>query len=114
MYYSWYWMRCMKRIIDIFVYLVCAAFLWRTDMRKWYHSCTSTTALRLERNNSVARRLFTGDFSTMYTTILHMDLIDRLGQVCDEAWEWIASQRWHCAVNELLIEWTRWGCKWVR
>lgn len=62
----------------------------------------------------VARRLYTGDFSTLYTTIPHDDLTARLGRVCDEAWEWACSHRFHCSADEVQIEWTRWECQWVQ
>lgn len=39
------------------------------------------------------RQLQTGDFSTMYTTIPHKDLIQKVSIVLDEVWEWVSKSR---------------------
>lgn len=85
------------------------------EVVSFLHGWPRVSVLRRSRpSSSVDRRLFTGDFSTMYTTIPHTDLKQRLGQVCSEAWEWVASHRFHCSADELRITWTRWDCQWER
>jgi hypothetical protein len=38
------------------------------------------------------RKIASGDFSTLYTTLPPDDLIDKISQVIDEAWNWIEKQ----------------------
>jgi hypothetical protein len=56
------------------------------------------------------RSLYTGDFSTMYTTIPHDDLIRVFGLVLDEAWAWKATQMTGATV---AIEWKNGAISWV-
>ena len=56
-------------------------------------------------------RLYTGDFSTMYTTIPHDDLLDRVKRVCKEAWEWLADEK-GIDMNNLAIKCTGLGAEW--
>jgi hypothetical protein len=63
-----------------------------------------------------SQQLHTGDFSTMYTTIPHADLIKRLSGVLDEVWEWVSithdvgsdpSQH-----NRTMLRWSSGKCDW--
>lgn len=56
-------------------------------------------------------RLYTGDFSTMYTTIPHDDLIARVKRVTKEVWEWKAEEE-DREVSLLTIRWTGAGAVW--
>lgn len=49
--------------------------------------------------------LYTGDFSTMYTTIPHNDLIEKLTKVFEEVWQYMASKdKFNCPQKEIVIE----------
>jgi hypothetical protein len=39
------------------------------------------------------RALASGDFSTLYTTLPHKDLVDKIGDVIREAWDWLEECR---------------------
>jgi hypothetical protein len=56
--------------------------------------------IRSIHKSSTWRPLYTGDFSTMYTTIPHSDLIEKLGSCVHEAVAWEATTR---GVNEERI-----------
>lgn len=57
-------------------------------------------------------QLRTGDFSTMYTTIPHADLLARIQRVTQEAWEWTA-RREDASPAEVVLRWTKSGTQWV-
>lgn len=72
---------------------------------------------KYRRTSHTMRNLYTGDFSTMYTTIPHDDLLLRIGQCVKEAWEYQAK----CDavdLTSLRIQVTGTGqhdsAKWVR
>ena len=52
---------------------------------------------------SSAKCLYTGDFSTMYTTIPHQDLIDKLRLCLTQAWNWQATQK-NVSVDRIRLE----------
>lgn len=58
------------------------------------------------------RQLRTGDFSTMYTTIPHNDLTEKMSVVINEAWEWVSKSREVDSVagqlhERIALRWTR-------
>jgi hypothetical protein len=58
------------------------------------------------------QQLRTGDFSTMYTTIPHNDLAEKLSTVINEAWEWVSKSREVDSVagklhERITLRWTR-------
>lgn len=50
------------------------------------------------------RTLYTGDFSTMYTTIPHDDLLSRMEEVLNEAWKWEMTERGCDDVTQLCLQ----------
>jgi hypothetical protein len=69
---------------------------------------------RSRQSSADCGRLQTGDFSTMYTTIPHKDLIDKLSMVFEEAWKWLAETR-DVESNCVSLRWTRGAdkpCTW--
>ena len=58
------------------------------------------------------RKLYTGDFSTMYTTIPHKDLINKLRLCLEEAWNWVATQN-DVDVSKVRLMLTGSKCEWV-
>jgi hypothetical protein len=58
-------------------------------------------------------QLRTGDFSTMYTTIPHDDLLARIQQVTQEAWEW-AARREAVPLCDVVVRWTSSETQWAR
>src|ERR1700761_2543579 len=62
--------------------------------------------------------LYTGDFSTMYTTIPHRDLLQSLREVTKEAWDWEVECRGgrdseRVVASKLLLQRTSEGVEWV-
>ena len=62
--------------------------------------------------------LYTGDFSTMYTTIPHRDLLQSLRKVLREAWDWEVERRCGCEservnASQLLLQRTSDGVEWA-
>jgi hypothetical protein len=63
---------------------------------------------------SDGQSLQTGDFSTMYTTIPHKDLIDKLQCVFDETWGYVADLR-KTDSDHVSLRWTKGSeemCEW--
>ena len=58
-------------------------------------------------------RLYTGDFSTMYTTILLTDLVVRIKSVCREAWTDAAADQLGVHSDKLLLNWNRGDPDWL-
>lgn len=60
------------------------------------------------------RRLYVGDFSTMYTTIQHADLIKRVHLAIDEAFEWKANRiQEGASSNDVCLSTRGDSCTWV-
>ena len=66
----------------------------RTGIRRFFvvdgYEEVATFVHNYRRVPSTTPHLYTGDFSTMYTGIPHEDLIDRVSDCIDEAWEYQA------------------------
>ena len=63
------------------------------------------------RRVNAAKRVYTGDFSTMYTMIPHDDLIRAVRIACTEAFEWNASQS-RKPLNETRLCWSKSRVTW--
>jgi hypothetical protein len=57
------------------------------------------------------RKMYTGDFSTMYTTIPHADLARAVRAACNEAFAWQAQQQ-RVPAQEMRLNWTKDGVDW--
>jgi hypothetical protein len=68
------------------------------------------------KHSTYTRQLSAGDFSTMYTTIPHDDLVARVRQVCREAFGFIARTKFSPAfdADDVVAEWSPHGVKWSR
>jgi hypothetical protein len=56
--------------------------------------------------------LYTGDFSTMYTTIPHGDLVEKVGLVVDEAWEHMGVDL-DVSVDDIWLKYKDGESEWV-
>jgi hypothetical protein len=59
------------------------------------------------RTGTGFRRLAAGDFSTMYTTIPHEDLVARVAKLCEEAFEYVARTQFFSEGRDLRVSWSR-------
>ena len=57
--------------------------------------------------------LYTGDFSTMYTSIPHDELFDAMKHTTREAFE-AAAASFDVTTSSVMLHWEPSGCKWVR
>ena len=57
--------------------------------------------------------LYTGDFSTMYTSIPHDELFDAIKHTTREAFE-AAAKSLDLTISSVKLHWAPSGCKWVR
>lgn len=57
------------------------------------------------------KRLYTGDFSTMYTRIPHNDLISAVQSACSEAFEWQSEQS-RTPLSETRLCWSKSRATW--
>ena len=57
------------------------------------------------------QKIYTGDFSTMYTTIPHTDLIKAVHTACTEAFGWHAKQN-EISLSHVRIGWSKSGAAW--
>jgi hypothetical protein len=65
------------------------------------------------RRRTVRRALYSGDFSTMYTSIPHDDLLARVREALWEAWDFVGGEHGRDA-DEILLEWKSGGnVSWV-
>jgi hypothetical protein len=59
------------------------------------------------------QKLYTGDFSTMYTSIPHADLITRVNNCVEEAWNWIADDK-GVDSSDVYLTVDKESCMWVQ
>ena len=57
------------------------------------------------RHTKVKRKLYTGDFSTMYTTIPHADLVQQIRKSLQEAWQFVADKN-KCNSSAVTLVWS--------
>jgi hypothetical protein len=92
----------------------CDAYLDETGFRRFfvvngYEEVASAIHL-YRRTRDSEPNLWTGDFSTMYTSIEHGDLLMRLRECYEEAWEYQASVM-GTEVGQLYLRVTQTGAK---
>ena len=88
--------------------------LQRTGVRRFFvvtgYEQVATFILQYRRIQESEPNLYTGDFSTMYTTIPHADLLMRLRECYEEAWDFEASDM-GIGRNQLFLKVTYAGVK---
>lgn len=67
--------------------------------------------LRKWKRINAVKKVYTGDFSTMYTRIPHDDLIRTVRVACNEAFEWNAAQS-RRPLSETRLYWSKSGVAW--
>jgi hypothetical protein len=73
----------------------------------------TTFLTQWKRSKKARGGLYTGDFSTMYTSIPHNELFEGIESSVREAFEWISAQNgWN--TGKVGVKWAGDSCKWVR